>query len=360
MWLLYSVVLLVLWTLVNSLFLQRLNRPMMSGPDVSILVPLRNEERNVEKLVKSLQQVTYQNVVFYMLNDHSTDATGLLLEQLTADDQRFTILNGRALPAGWVGKVNACQQLGEVATGAYYCFLDADVEIHPTFISRVIGTMESKQVDLMSGFPKFQVRNLLSKLVIPMMHFLVNVHLPIVLANYTKWTAATAANGIFMCFRASAYHAVGGHAVVKSSLVEDVAFAKVMKKHQFRVKLARISPFVSCDMYASNRDTWEGFVKNTYVGTGRSPWIVFVVTFFYSVFYILPILLFIQTLELIYLYTYILTVVQRMIVDIRANQFTLRALLLPLSCSVMLMILWASMWRTFTKKPYHWKGREYQ
>lgn len=360
MWLLYSVLALLIWTFVNSFFMKKLKQPNNNGPLVSILVPLRNEEGNVRKLINSLRNVSYKNVRFFLLNDHSTDATADLLYTLSEGDSRFRILEGGELLEGWVGKVNACRQLSVYAEGDYFLFLDADVEIEPNFIGRVVATMEQQRLDLLTGFPRFKVRNVLSILAVPMLHFLVYVHLPLWFANYTKWVSTTAANGMVMCFRATAYKAVGGHSVVKDSLIEDVAFAKVMKRRAFKVGLTRISPYATCEMYTTNRDTWEGFVKNSFVGVGRSVLMVVGVSVFYVVIYIFPIIAFIVTLNPMYFLIYLLSVLQRAWVDVRANQRNLYAVLMPLSAFILVAILWTSMWRSLTNKPYIWKGREYK
>ncbi|MBF6633108.1 MAG: glycosyltransferase, partial [Planococcus sp. (in: Bacteria)] len=109
------------WIIINRLFLPALpKQPELSGrPLVSVLVPMRNEERNVEVLIKSLKNSSYDQMEFILLNDQSTDGTQKELERTIEGDSRFTILQGKELPEGWVGKVHACHQLQQAASGDY-------------------------------------------------------------------------------------------------------------------------------------------------------------------------------------------------------------------------------------------------
>ncbi|GAE27764.1 glycosyltransferase [Halalkalibacter wakoensis JCM 9140] len=86
---------------------------------ISILIPLRNEERNVPGLVQSLKELHDQNIEVLFLDDHSSDQTYNLLTELTKDRKNFHVRKGKPLPANWVGKVHACHQLSALAKGDY-------------------------------------------------------------------------------------------------------------------------------------------------------------------------------------------------------------------------------------------------
>lgn len=363
--LLISLTLFLLWTLWNMSGLPGLPAPDLnesSRPLVSILVPLRNEERNVSRLISSLKSLTYPNVEIILLDDGSTDRTLSLLRDHTAGDSRFKILLGTELPSGWAGKVHACHQLQLEAKGDYFLFLDADVRLSPTVIEKGLALLMKKGSKLLTGFPSFDVPVLLSKLLIPMMHFVVLFHLPIRMANKGKMPSATAANGAFMLFERKAYQEMGGHYSVQSSIVEDVQLAKNMKTSGFSVCLADISADVSCRMYEKNSEVWEGFVKNIFAGLGRSVTMVILLSLFYACFYVLPGLLLVYglwTLQPVYALPCLLTVLQRMAVDWKANQLLSLSFFMPLSAAALITIMNVSMCRSLRKKPYSWKGRHY-
>lgn len=354
----------VLWTIFNSFFLPSLpsSFPAASAPAVSILVPMRNEERNVKTIISSMKAISYPHVELIVLNDQSTDRTQEVLEQEIAGDSRFKIIQGTELPEGWVGKVHACHQLQQAAHGDYLLFADADIRFCPSSVGGTLSLMKQKNAALLSGFPAFDVPPLLSKLMVPMLHFVVFFHLPIALANYTKMPAATAANGMWMMFERRSYDRIGGHAAVRGSLVEDVHIARKIKAAGYKMLLANITKSVRCRMYEKNSEVWEGFLKNSYTGIGRSPVIACGLTLFYALFYILPLFLAIFgsiTGEFLLAVPYLLTVVQQAYVLFKTQQRLSLAFLMPFQAAAIIAVLWAAMWKSWRKKTYSWKGRQY-
>ena len=354
----------LLWTVVNSMFLPSLPKvyETKNPPLVSVLIPMRNEERNIETLTTALKASLYPNLEFIILNDQSTDRTAFLLEQHTANDPRFTVLHGKELPPGWVGKVHACHQLQQHAKGRFLLFIDADIRFSSQAIGQSLALLTQRKAKLLSGFPAFDVPPFLSKLLVPMQHFVVLFHLPLAAANHMNFPAATAANGMWMLFERSGYDAIGGHAAVHDSLVEDVHIARRVKAAGEKMLLANITGSVRCRMYETNHDVWEGFLKNSYSGIGRSPLLAAGLTAFYSIFYILPLFLTIYALisaNPVYAIPYGLAVLQQGYVMARTRQHLYLAPLIPLQAAAMIAVLLQSMWKSWRKKPYSWKGRLY-
>ncbi|MGJ9382455.1 glycosyltransferase [Salipaludibacillus sp. CF4.18] len=189
--------LLIGWTGLNGISLPSLKTQIKYKelPKVSVLIPLRNEEENVFSLIDSLKALTYKNTEYIFLNDNSTDNTTSFLHQAIHGDNHYRVIEGKPLPKKWVGKVHACHQLSEAATGDYLLFLDADVRVHPETIQRSLMAFK-KDTGLVTGFPNYPLKSILGHLLVPMQHFVVFLHLPILLANKTTWPAATAAHGI--------------------------------------------------------------------------------------------------------------------------------------------------------------------
>ncbi len=354
----------LVWIIINRLSLPCLPKhpELKKEPFVSVLVPMRNEERNVATLIKSLKNATYRHTEFIILNDQSTDGTQQALDRVIAGDRRFNIIMGKELPEGWVGKVHACHQLQQVASGDFLLFVDADVRFRPKAIEQSLSLLQQKRAQLLTGFPAFDVSPFLSKLLVPMLHFVILFHLPLFLANYTKFKAATAANGMWMLFEATSYRKMGGHAIVYNSLVEDVHIARKVKEHGFKVILANITSSVKCRMYDTNAEVWEGFLKNSYAGIGRSPFMAIMLIVFYTVFYVLPPFLAIYgifTGMYSWILPYALTIAQRWYIDMVTNQRWYLSFLIPLQALAMLAVLIQSMRKSFKKQAYSWKGRHY-
>ncbi len=354
--------LFVLATFLNLLFLPKLSRKLSSNELVSVLVPLRNEQRNVVGLMESIKKITYSKLEVILLDDGSTDRTRELLTQTTKGDDRFKIIDGKPLPKGWVGKVHACRELSLHANGEYLLYLDADVRVSPSIIEKVLYQMDKFDAGLITGFPQFPIPNLLSKMLVPFQHFLVYFHLPIAVANHSTRKAFTAAHGAFMFFKKEAYDDCGGHEAVKSSLLEDVHITRKVKEKGWKAVLVNNTSDVKCHMYDTNMEVWEGFLKNIYIGLGRNPVSVILLSIFYFVFYILPVPLFIYGLidgEWSYCIPLAAIWTQTLLVDLSSNQSRWHFLLMPVASICFIIIMWASMLKGLKKQGYTWKGRTY-
>jgi len=330
---------------------------------VSVLVPLRNEERNVVGLIQSLKELTYPNVEFIFLDDHSTDRTYSKLSNCIKDDTRFRVLKGKELPSGWVGKVFACHQLSKVAGGEYLLFLDADVRVKEDTLEKAINLLKTYRSGLLTGFARFPTDVFLAKLLVPMQHFLVFFHLPNIIANRTTLPSFTAAHGGFMFFDKRVYEKVGGHSAVKDSLVEDVHLAREVKRIGNKVTLTNISSHVTCFMYASNLEVWNGFLKNTFSGVGRSVFSIVLISVFYFTFYVFPLFLAIGGLlfsDSFYILPLIIILAQTLIIDLSSRQGIGRFFYMPLAASAFILLMFSSMRIGIKSKGYEWKGRMYE
>jgi glycosyltransferase involved in cell wall biosynthesis len=104
---------------------------------IDVLIPMRDEEENVEGCLKSvLNSELLEASKVYVLDDGSSDSTGQLISEFKVNK-----LTGAELPAGWLGKLWACHNLSQAGTGKYLVFLDADVRLHPYAIASAISKM---------------------------------------------------------------------------------------------------------------------------------------------------------------------------------------------------------------------------
>ncbi|WP_255249807.1 glycosyltransferase [Bacillus sp. FJAT-45066] len=351
------------FTIVNNFFLAKPNKLLKTDqnkPLISILIPMRNEERNVTNLIHYIKKLSYENYEVFLLDDRSTDNTRSLAIKAIDDDERFHLLDGVPLQEGWVGKVHACHQLSKQAKGKYLLFIDADVRLHPSSIEMTLPYFHSNNVKLVTGFPRFPVTSFLSKLLVPMQHFVVWTHLPAFIANLTIQPKATAAHGAFMMFEANGYTEIGGHSSVKNSLVEDVHIARKVKESGYFVKLINNTSFITCYMYDTNKEVWEGFLKNIYTGIGRSKIMVFFLSVYYTFVYILPFPIAIFNEGWLYTVPILFIFLQKAFIDWQTLQKKWLFILMPFSAIAFIIIMHASMWRSILKQDYMWKGRAYK
>ncbi|QKS71010.1 glycosyltransferase [Paenalkalicoccus suaedae] len=354
---------LVLWTLFNCLSMPLLKDSSSEHSElVSILIPMRNEEANVERLMKSLQKLTYSHIEVVVLNDGSTDNTGNLLEQAKDQWDQLTVINGKELPEGWVGKVHACHQLSLQANGDFYLFLDADVTVHPKLVERSLAAF-TPQTGLISGFPHYPLKSVFGFMLIPMQHFLVFFHLPILLANKTNWQAATAAHGAFMMYRREAYIKMGGHERVKDSLVEDIHSMRAMKQSGYKATIVNNTNSLSCFMYNTSKEVWQGFSKNFFPGLGRSVLVVIALSFLYLILFFLPLPVAIIGLiqgNLMLVVPLLLVMLIKCIIDSFTRQKWWLCTFFPVTIIATIAMLLYSTYLGISKRGFIWKGRQYR
>lgn len=125
-----------------------------SPPLVSVLIPTRDEEANIEACLKSLQNQDYPNFEILVLDDNSTDNTAKIVERMAAEDMRIRLFMSEPLPEGWVGKSFGCYQLAQKARGSWLLFVDADTIHAPHMLRSVLALAIESKTGLLSGFPR--------------------------------------------------------------------------------------------------------------------------------------------------------------------------------------------------------------
>jgi chlorobactene glucosyltransferase len=169
-----------------------------------------------------------------------------------------------------VGKTFACHQLAERATGDLLLFVDADTVQSRTSIGAAVAELESTGAHLLTVIPRQSMVGFWEKILLPLLHFSTFCYLPMPLVSITRSPKLAMANGQFMLFRADAYRSIGGHASVRAALVEDVWLARRIKEHDRKLVIRYGGAEVSCRMYSSFRQIWDGFSKNLFPGFNYS------------------------------------------------------------------------------------------
>jgi hyaluronan synthase len=99
------------------------NNSNETEPLISIIIPVKNEEENIEDCIKSCIDSSYKNKEIIVVNDGSTDKTPRILERLTKENpNELTVLH---LPIN-LGKKHAIEKAIEKANGKFYVFMDSD------------------------------------------------------------------------------------------------------------------------------------------------------------------------------------------------------------------------------------------
>lgn len=233
------------------------------SPSLSILIPARNEEKNLPCLLQDLLQQEIPPLEILVCDDHSSDRTYLEASCLAAIHPVIRVFKGEKLPPGWLGKNFVCEQLAHKARGNYLLFLDADVRIGAKAIAPILSEAIRLKTGLLSVFPRQSMLSPGEKSTVPLMTYILLTLLPLSLVyKIAGQSALAAANGQFMMFEATAYRQVQPHRVKRHEAVEDIAIARLYKKSGYRVACLTGLPDVSCRMYTGHREAIRGFARS--------------------------------------------------------------------------------------------------
>ena len=350
----------LLRTILNVLIVHRLKARMPAvTPLVSVIVPARDEEDDIERTVRSLLAQNYPELEVIVVDDRSTDGTSAILARLSAEDARLIVLRGEEPPAGWLGKPWALHQGSLVAKGELLLFVDADVLYQPGGVAAAVARYAESGVGLLSLFPRFGMQGFWEHVAMPNLAVFAFTVLPLWFANRTRFPVLAVGGGPGNLLRRRDYEEAGGHSALKDAVVDDVALARLMRRRGHRTEAVRADDFVYVRMYQGLREVVDGFTKNCFTTFGRS--------------YVLAVALFAFTL-VVHVMPFVLAFSGDVISLITVGVITLTRVVLfsalgyrmdnAIFGNVPMVLLWLyilvrSTWITGIRRQLSWRGRTY-
>jgi glycosyltransferase involved in cell wall biosynthesis len=226
-------------------------------PAVSVIVPARNEEASLGACLKSLASQAGVAFEIIVVDDGSTDRTG----EIAASFPGVLVFAAGPLPEGWTGKNNALAAGARQARGEWLLFTDADTVHLPYSLVRSLGEARRQGASLLSYSPEQEVEGFWQKAVMPVIFAeLASAYQPSQVSDPNS--PAAAANGQYLLIRREAYVALGGHAALAGSLLEDVGLARAVKASGRRIFFRYGGDAVRTHMYRSFAQLREGWTKN--------------------------------------------------------------------------------------------------
>jgi len=219
-------------------YLVRLDRVEATNEDalVSVIIPARNEEATISKCIEAvLSQVGVKKEVI-VIDDASEDNTSLILLKKYLSRGLRLVRLGRP-EEGWVGKSWACHHGYLESNGDWLLFIDADTFFVDKYVIRdTLGYAIRNRVDALSLIPTLDSSSIASRTILPTLVALKYVLTPPRRSNNPNDPLAFF-YGAYMLFRRSVYESVGGHARVRSRILEDKNLGELTKAMGFRVVL---------------------------------------------------------------------------------------------------------------------------
>jgi chlorobactene glucosyltransferase len=347
-----------------------------SEPDenhfVSVIVPMRNEEKNIERCITSLVNQDYKSYEVIAIDDMSTDNTLSMLEGLSNRYPNLRVLRGSSIPQGWAGKTHALWQGVRIARGEWLLFIDADTYSNPHTLRSAICYAERYKADMLSLIPFQELGTFWERVIQPLIFASIFSAFPNDKVNNPD-SKETLAIGQFILIRRDVYEAVGGHESIRDKIVEDVALAKLVKGGGYTLRVAGGKRLIQTRMYKSLNEIWEGWTKNSFLGIDKNWMYLIRSLFILSLLGYLPIFLLIKsaldsssTESLVYLIILIesswLFFLNIYIAWENTRTYGIPAyyaIFYPLSISIFIGIMLSSAYKVMSGKGVVWKERRY-
>ncbi|WP_127078681.1 glycosyltransferase [Rhodomicrobium lacus] len=207
-------------------------------PSVTAVIPARNEADVIDRCISSLLAQDYPaRLDVVLVDDQSDDGTSKVArkaaEALGASD-RLTIISGQPLPRGWTGKLWAVNQgIAEASSrpvpSRYLLLTDADIAYDQGVVRRLVARSEGRGLVLNSLMVKLRCESFAERMLIPAFVFFFQMLYPFSWVNRRDHPMAAAAGGCMLA-RRDALEAAGGIRAIRSSLIDDCALGRAMKR----------------------------------------------------------------------------------------------------------------------------------
>jgi glycosyltransferase involved in cell wall biosynthesis len=257
------------------------DRKPSASPRVSIIVPARNEEDDIELSLTRLLELDYDNYEVIAVNDRSTDRTGEIMETVAGRASahgRLRVIHHRELPAGWMGKPHAMWTAANAATGDWLLFTDADVLFKPDSLRRALSYAEAERADHLVLFPEMIMKR-------PGEFMMIAFFQTMFVFGHRPWKVADPKTkdhmgvGAFNLIRRSTYDAVGTYAALRMEVLDDMKLGKVVKNAGFVQRNVFGGDLISLRWAHGARGVIDNLTKNFFAVLSFQWWRTIVTAF---------------------------------------------------------------------------------
>jgi hopene-associated glycosyltransferase HpnB len=247
-------------------------------PRVTCIVPARNEAESIAACIGSLLAQDYPGQFRVLLvDDQSADGTAAKAREAAASRgalDRFDVLTGSSLPAGWTGKLWAMTQgcshvEAEAERPDFILFSDADIAYAPDVLTRLVRGAEARGLGLVSMMAKLNCTSPAERWLVPAFIFFFQKLYPFAWINDPARRTAGAAGGC-MLVRREALLRAGGLARIRDALIDDCALGALMKR-EGPIWLGLTERVSSLRPYPDFNDLRRMVVRSAYAELGYSP-----------------------------------------------------------------------------------------
>jgi len=239
------------------------------GPKVSIIIPARNEERNIQEALRSVLSQDYENAEVIVINDRSADQTGAILDRMARTHPELRVVHVTDLPQGWLGKSHALYSGAQEATGDLLLFTDADIVMQPSTVRKAVGYLVAHQIDHLTITPEVRMPGILLDVFVGAFTIFFSLYARPWKARDPKSKRFIGIGG-FNLVRAAVYRAVGTHRAIAMRPDDDMKLGKLIKWGGYKQEVLFGRDMLRVEWYASLRELVDGLMKNAFAGVNYS------------------------------------------------------------------------------------------
>jgi cellulose synthase/poly-beta-1,6-N-acetylglucosamine synthase-like glycosyltransferase len=269
----YAVVVTLFWVVVSLLLLVKSYTidslteveigPDATFPEIALIVPIRNEERNLEEALTSLCQLNYPTFRLILIDDRSTDRSPEIIDHFAATHSYIQALHIQELPEGWLGKSHALYWGYQVSKEPWMLFTDADVVYQPNALAKAMVYCRLHQLDHLTIFPEIHSPSGWLNSILEVFKMILELKLrPWEVKN--PRSKASLGIGAFNLLRRTAYESIGTHQSFALRPDDDLKLGEKLKRAGFRQRVVYGNQELGLEWYTTIGEFVSGLMKNTF------------------------------------------------------------------------------------------------
>lgn len=271
----YSILVLFYWSLLTLYLLingHKINylssvESFINIPErsVVIIIPVRNEEYGLKNALTSVCNLDYSNYKILVINDRSTDNTGIILSEMQVQYKNLSVINIETLPPGWLGKNFALYIGSKSSDEDYILFTDADVAYEKDVLKKAMHYCVKNDLDHLTILPGMISSSLwLNSVIMTFVIMLTAVQRPW-LARIKK-SKASMGVGAFNLVKRSTYLRAGTHKAIAMRPDDDLRLAALLKSAGGKADVLYGKGKIKVEWYSNVKEFINGLMKNIFSG----------------------------------------------------------------------------------------------
>jgi glycosyltransferase involved in cell wall biosynthesis len=215
--------------------------PSHQGPDLTVVVPARDEEAAIESCLNSLLDSTGVRLQIIAVDDRSTDRTSEIMDTIAAGSRahrphQLEVIHLTELPAGWLGKPHALATGANRAIAPWILFTDGDVMFAPRALELALREATALAADHLLLVPTLIMHSAGERAVLSAMQAV-----SLWAVRYWKVADPLAKDamgaGGFNMIRREVYLQIGGFDALRMEVLEDIFLGRRVKRAGFAQRM---------------------------------------------------------------------------------------------------------------------------